>query len=458
MSMNAAKHNPELQQPAAAGATVLVLGMGVTGASCARHFAARGVRAVFADTRRDPPAAAAIRTALPQAELFCGQVPAKVPPGVWRVVVSPGVDLDLPLLADARARGLSVVSDLDLFVAECRVPLLGITGSNGKSTVTTMAGAVLAAQGWEVGVGGNLGTPALDLLSGSARAHVLELSSFQLERSAPLPLAAAVILNVAPDHLDCHHGMAQYTAAKQRIYARCATAVVNRDEPALAALVPQGTPVVSFGLDAPSAGHFGLMEHDGVPWLARGSERLLPARELGTTGRHNVANALAALALCAAVHADLGAGIGALRDFRGLPHRMQVVAVTGGVTWIDDSKATNVAAALTSIGSVSTPLVLIAGGDGKGQDFDELATVLRGRPATALLIGRDREAIARALHASCAVELCDSLPAAVARARQLAQPGATVLLAPACSSLDMFASYAERGRIFARAVEEGAVS
>lgn len=458
MSMSTARHNHELQPPAAGDATVLVLGMGVTGASCARHFAARGIRAAFADTRRDPPATAAIRTALPQAELFCGQVPAKVPPGVARVVVSPGVDLDLSLLADARARGLPVLSDLDLFVAECRVPLLGITGSNGKSTVTTMTGAILAAQGWRVGVGGNLGTPALDLLDGSARAQVLELSSFQLERSAPLPLAGAVILNVAPDHLDCHHGMAQYVAAKQRIYARCATAVVNRDEPALAALVPQGTAVVSFGLDAPAAGHFGLMEHDGAPWLACGSERLLPAHELGTTGRHNVANALAALALCATLHADLAAGIGALRDFRGLPHRMQVVAVTGGVTWIDDSKATNVAAALTSIGSITTPLVLVAGGDGKGQDFDELAGALRGRRATALLIGRDREAIARALHEACAVEFCDSLPAAVARARQLAQPGDTVLLAPACSSLDMFASYAERGRIFARAVQEGAAS
>ncbi len=457
MSMSMARHNDDTQQSAAGGDAVLVLGMGVTGASLARYFAAHGVSASFADTRSAPPAMAAIRTAMPQAGFYCGQVPLRVPAGVGRIVVSPGVDLDLPLLTEARSGGLPVLSDLDIFVAECRAPMLGVTGSNGKSTVTTMTGAMLAAQGWPVGVGGNLGTPALDLLSPEARAYVLELSSFQLERSAPLPLAGAVVLNVAPDHLDRHGSMEQYVAAKRRIYARCATAVVNRDQPSLTALVPQDTAVISFGLDAPLTGHFGLLDHEGVTWLARGHERLLPAAELGTTGRHNLANALAALALCATVDADLQKAVAALRDFRGLPHRMQIVAVTGGVTWIDDSKATNVAAAVTSIGSVATPLVLIAGGDGKGQDFDELAAALRGRQVSALLIGCDREVLARALHGVCAVEFCDALPAAVARARQLAQPGDTVLLAPACSSLDMFTNYEERGRVFARCVQGGRV-
>jgi UDP-N-acetylmuramoylalanine--D-glutamate ligase len=230
--------------------------------------------------------------------------------------------------------------------------------------------------------------------------------------------------------------------------------VVNRDEPGLCALVPAGTSTVGFGLDAPPPGHFGVLDSGGRPHLAFGREPLLAIDELGITGRHNVANALAALALVHAAGVAFDAPLRALRDFRGLPHRMQVVARGAGITWIDDSKATNVAAAVTCIGSVSGPLALIAGGDGKGQDFAGLAAALRGREAVALLIGKDRETLARELRAVCAVELCESLPAAVRRARALAAPGWTVLLAPACSSLDMFRSYEERGDVFARAARE----
>jgi UDP-N-acetylmuramoylalanine--D-glutamate ligase len=443
----------------AAGAqarSVLVLGMGATGAACARHFARAGVGAWFADTRAVPPGLDAIRAAMPGAGLMTGEMFATVPAGVTRIVVSPGVDLGLPVLVDARRRGIPIHSDLDLFAAECRAPVLGITGSNGKSTVTSMLGAMLAREGRPAGIGGNLGPPALDLLDAQARAYVLELSSFQLERSAPLPLAAAVVLNVAPDHLDRHGSMRAYTAAKARIYLGCATAVVNRDQPELAALVPAGIPVVTFGLGAAPSGHYGLVTVDGSEWLACGTEPLIAAGELGTAGRHNVANALAALALARALDVHVRACLDALREFRGLPHRMQVVAVTGGVSWIDDSKATNVAAAVTSIRGTPGPLVLIAGGDAKGQSFCELVAALRGRDAVALLIGRDRAALARELARVCAVEEAASLPAAVARARELARPGTTVLLAPACSSLDMFTSYEHRGRVFAEAVLEGA--
>jgi len=446
--MMAARRNA----PAAATArTVLVLGMGITGASCARHFAARGIGAWFADTRPAPPALEAIRAAMPEAGLLPGALPATVPAGVTSVVVSPGVDLDLPVLADARRRGLPVLGDLDLFAACCTAPMLGITGSNGKSTVTTMVGAMLRAGGWPVAVGANLGTPALDLLEEGVRAYVLELSSFQLERSAWLPLAAAVLLNVAPDHLDRHGSMAAYAAAKARIYARCACAVVNRDEPALAAMVPAGTRTLSFGLDRPPAGQFGVVAGPAGGWLALGEHRLLPVGELGTTGRHNVSNALAALALVHAAGGPLDAAAAALRDFHGLPHRMQVVARTGGLTWIDDSKATNVAAAVTAIGGVAGPLVLIAGGDAKGQEFAELAAALRGRDAAVILIGQDRVRMARELTGACTVELAETLPAAVTRARSLAPAGATVLLAPACSSLDMFRNYGHRGEVFAAA-------
>lgn len=457
--MNARAHGMAAMQAAGAersGGTsvraVLVLGMGATGASCARHLAARGVSAWFADTRTAPPGLEAIRAAMPAAGVLAGDVPASVPAGVARVVVSPGVDLDLPLLADARRRGVPLLSDLDLFVAECRAPVVGITGSNGKSTVTSMVGAMLAAAGWRAGVGGNLGTPALDLLDPAARAYVLELSSFQLERSDLLPLAAAVVLNVAPDHLDKHGTMAAYAAAKARIYARCGTAVVNRDEPGLAAGVPAGTAVATFGLDAPGAGEFGVVAAPGGEYLALGRELLLPVADLGTRGRHNVSNALAALALARALEVPMADCLCALRSFTGLPHRMQLVAARDGVTWIDDSKATNVAAAVTAIAGTTGPLVLVAGGDGKGQSFAELADVLRGREATVLCLGRDAAQLAHEVEGAARVELVDSLPAAVARARVLARPGTTVLLAPACSSLDMFRSYEHRGHVFAAAV------
>lgn len=448
--MAARSHN----LPDASARSVLVLGMGVTGASCARYLARRGVAAWFADTRPAPPALPAIRTAMPGAGLLAGEMPVTVPAGVNTLIVSPGVDLDLPVLADARRRGLTVQSDLDLFAARCAAPVLGVTGSNGKSTVTTMAGAMLAAGDWPVAVGGNLGTPALDLLDDSVKAYVLELSSFQLERSEPLPLAAAVVLNLAPDHLDKHGTLAAYGAAKARIYARCAVAVVNRDEPTLAAMLPPGARTLSYGLDSPAAGQFGVLGGPDGEWLAHGERRLLPVVELGTTGRHNVSNALAALALVQAVGGPLDAAVTALREFRGLPHRMQVVARSAGITWIDDSKATNVAAAVTAIRSVTGPLVLIAGGDGKGQEFAALAAALRGRGATVILIGQDREQMARELGGACQVEFAGTLPEAVSAARAQARAGATVLLAPACSSLDMFRNYEHRGEVFAAAARE----
>jgi UDP-N-acetylmuramoylalanine--D-glutamate ligase len=435
---------------------VLVLGMGATGASCARFLAAQGRAAWFADTRAAPPGMAAIRDVMPDAGVMAGNLPRAVPPGVTQVIVSPGVDLDLPLLADAHARGVPVLSDLDVFMSQCRAPVIGVTGSNGKSTVTSMVGEALAGVGWRVGVGGNLGTPALDLLDPAVQAYVLELSSFQLERSAPLQLAAAVVLNVAADHLDKHGDMVAYTAAKARIYARCRMAVVNRDEAAFSALVPAATRTVSFGLDTPRSGQFGIVGREGADWLAFGSEPLLSVAALRTGGRHNVSNALAALALAHCVDAPLPRCLEGLRNFRGLPHRMQVVAMTAGVTWVDDSKATNVAAAVTCIRSVTGALILIAGGDGKGQEFADLAAALRDRDAVALLIGKDREQMARELAGACAVELCATLPSAVARARELARPGHTVLLAPACSSLDMFRNYEHRGQVFAEAIRGGA--
>lgn len=448
MGATAVKRNPE---PTSAG-IVLVLGMGGTGAACARYLAARGEQAVFTDTRPAPPALDAIRAAMPEARLLPGQCPAELPAGVTRVVVSPGVDLNLPVLRAARARNIPVLSDIDLFAAEAKAPIVAITGSNGKSTVTSMVGQMLTAAGYRVGVGGNLGTPALDLLDKDRQFYVLELSSFQLERSRLLHCAAAVLLNLSPDHLDIHGGMEAYRGAKARVYGACRVAVVNRDEPELADLVPGEIPVIGFGLGVPAPGDFGLVVRDSVLWLARGGEPLLPATDLKVTGRHNLSNALAALALGTAVGAPPQALLAGLRDYRPLPHRMAVVSRADGITWIDDSKATNVGAAVASIGSLDGPLVLIAGGDGKGATFETVADALRGRDAHAVLLGRDRERLAADLATVCPVHRVADMPAAVAKARELAAPGWTVLLAPACSSLDMYRDYGARGDAFRDAV------
>jgi len=450
------KTNPE---PGAAGRqavadpTVLVLGMGATGVSCARFFAGRGIIAEFADSRPRPPGLQTIRELMPDARLHTGSRLDELGPSIRRVVVSPGVAMDSEVLAKARARGIEIVSDIDLFVTECRAPIIAVTGSNGKSTVTSMVASMLSSAGWAAAAGANLGVPALDLLGADKDIYVLELSSFQLERSRVVPCEVAVLLNLAPDHLDRHGYMSVYRAAKGRIYNGCRRAIVNRDSPELISLVPPDVPVTGFTLGEPTPGEFGIRENEGVWYLACGEALLLPVAEMPVAGRHNLANALAALALGSALDGDLFGLAAGLKHYRGMPHRMQAVSGAGGATWIDDSKATNVAAAVMSIRSVPDPLILIAGGDGKGAEFGELATALRGRDCTSILIGRDRERIAQALHGACEVRLAADMRDAVRCALELCEPGYTVLLAPACASQDMFESFAHRGAAFAAAVE-----
>ncbi|MCC5794893.1 MAG: UDP-N-acetylmuramoyl-L-alanine--D-glutamate ligase [Chromatiales bacterium] len=431
----------------------LVLGMGETGAALARWLARQGRSGRFADSRVTPPGLQAIRAALPDALLEPGALPSRLPADTSDVLVSPGVPLGLPLIAEARARGIPVRSDIDVFAAEATAPVLGVTGSNGKSTVTALAGVLLETAGVRVATGGNLGTPATDLLAPGVEAFVLELSSFQLERSGPLPLAGAALLNLTPDHLDQHEDLTAYAAAKSRIYMAARVAVINRDQPALWRNLPGSMPRVGFGLGSPGADDFGLRAGRDGPALAHGERLLLPVSELNLAGRHNVSNALASLALVSTLGVDPASCIEGLRNFRGLPHRMQLVSRALGARWVDDSKATNVGAAVTAIDSTPGSLVLIAGGDAKNQDFAALAIALRGRDCTALLLGRDRERLADALRPACPVELVDDLAVAVSRAAQLARPGLTVLLAPACSSLDMFSGYTERGEVFRRAVQ-----
>lgn len=428
----------------------LVLGMGTTGVSIAAWLAQHKRPAVFADSRTEPPGLEHVRAAMPEAELNCGELPDRVPDGIDEVLVSPGVPFDAPVLRDATGRGIPVKSDIDLFVAGCTAKVIGVTGSNGKSTVTSLVAQMLEAAGLKTSAGGNLGVAALDLLGEDLDVAVLELSSFQLERSGELPLHAAVVLNVSPDHLDRHGDFETYAAAKARIYARAATAVVNRDSqgPAPGA----GAHEVGFGLGIPSPRDWGVIDRDDGQWIARGSFAVMPVSNLQIAGRHNLRNVLAAFALADTLDVPLDGLVVGAQLFPGLPHRMQVVASEDGITWIDDSKATNEAAALASIESVDGRLILIAGGDAKGGKLRELAGKLKERDAFVIVLGRDAHLFLDQLEGDCDVREVSDMDAAVELAASVAGAGETVLLAPACSSLDMYADFAERGDRFADAV------
>jgi UDP-N-acetylmuramoylalanine--D-glutamate ligase len=441
---------------------VLVVGAGVSGLSCVRHLLGEGAAVRVLDTRQIPPGLAELRALLPEGAIHLGNWPAAAFAGVDEIVVSPGVGLDEPALAAAAARGVPLVGDIELFARAATRPVLAITGSNGKSTVTTLVGTLLRGAGLKPAVGGNLGTPALDLLADAqADSYVLELSSFQLERTLSLAPAAACVLNLSPDHIDRHGSFAAYAAAKARVLRGAAVALLNRDDPAVATLA--GTlaatqRVVWFGLGAPSgADDFGLVLCGGTPWLARGDRALLPASALRLPGRHNLSNALAALALVDALGAPLEATLPALTAFTGLPHRTQFVAEHDAIAWYDDSKGTNVGAALAAIEGLAPTrstgrLVLILGGQGKGQDFAPLKAALAAHGRGAVLIGEDADAIAVAIGDAVPCVRATDMQGAVAAAAALAQPGDGVLLSPACASFDMFSGYAARGDAFADAV------
>ncbi|MFZ5493592.1 MAG: UDP-N-acetylmuramoyl-L-alanine--D-glutamate ligase [Pseudomonadota bacterium] len=440
---------------------VLVVGAGVTGLSCVRHLLAEGAAVRVLDTRQIPPGLAELRRLLPESAIFLGDWPPAAFAGVDEIIVSPGVGLDEPALAAAGARGVPLLGDIELFARAATRPVLAITGSNGKSTVTTLVGALLRGADVNAAVGGNLGTPALDLLAGPAPdAYVLELSSFQLERTASLRPAAACVLNLSPDHIDRHGSFAAYAAAKARVLRGAIVAVLNRDDAAVAALAGTLSPtqrVVWFGLGAPAgAGDFGLLERDGAPWLARGDRPLLPAAALRLPGRHNLANALAALALVDALGVPLEKTLPALAAFTGLPHRTQFVAQQDDIAWYDDSKGTNVGATLAAIEGLAPTrptgrLVLILGGQGKGQDFSPLKPALAAHGRAAVLIGEAAGTIAAAVDDAVPCRRAADMPGAVAAAAELAQPGDAVLLSPACASFDMFGGYAARGDAFAAA-------
>ena len=434
----------------------LVVGLGETGLSVARYLLRHGVTVAVVDSRENPPGLERLRKELPaDVALFLGGFREEAFARAEQIVVSPGVPLALPEIAAARARGVAVIGDVELFAQTATAPVIAVTGSNGKSTVVTLVGAMARRAGLDARVGGNIGTPALDLLEAhEPDLYVLELSSFQLETLQSLSPCAAVVLNVSEDHLDRYRDMHEYAAAKQLIYHNADVQVVNRDDPVAAALADSSGPQVGFGRHEPLGDDYGLVLHAGETWLARGDERLLPAVAVRMAGRHNLTNALAALALGEAAGLPLDAMLETLTEFQGLPHRMQFVAEHHGVRWYNDSKGTNVGATLAAIAGIDAGLVLIAGGDGKGADFWPLASALQDKGRGAVLIGRDAPLLEKVLQEALPLQRAADMREAVRLAAGMAQPGDTVLLSPACASTDMYRNYVERGEKFVQAVQE----
>jgi UDP-N-acetylmuramoylalanine--D-glutamate ligase len=433
--------------------SAVVAGLGKTGQSVIRHLSARGWQVAGTDTRAEPPGFAKLRAVFPDMLFAVGGLDLHLLVGADCVVVSPGLPQDDPFFAAARARGIEVIGDIELFARSGARPVVGITGTNGKSTVTTLVASMAERAGVAVRAGGNLSPPALDLLEGGpAKLYVLELSSYQLETTTSLELVAATVLNVTPDHLDRYPDLESYAAAKARIFEHCAAAIINLDDPVVASMAGDKKRRLTFSVQPGVTADYHLSAQQGVEWLCFRGERLIAMDETHLVGRHNAANALAALAMGDALGLDRFAMLSALAEFPGLPHRAAFVREVAGVRYFNDSKGTNVGATLAAVAGFDGPLLLIAGGEGKGQEFAPLASALAGKTRVVLLIGRDAALIEAALAGQVPTERCATLQDAVVAAARIAQPGDSVLLSPACASQDMFRDYADRGEVFSDAV------
>jgi UDP-N-acetylmuramoylalanine--D-glutamate ligase len=445
----------------------LVLGLGDTGLSLSRWLLRHGAKVRVADTRDNPPHAAKLGRDFPSVDLISGPYQLSTFADIDGIAISPGVPMsEAPVMA-AVAKGIPVVGDVELFgqaiaTAADRPKVIGITGSNGKSTVTTMVGEMCKAAGLNTVIAGNIGLPVLDALAEAEQAggtskpqcYVLELSSFQLETTSSLDLDAATVLNVTEDHLDRYDDMDHYASAKARIFSRCRHQVLNREDRYSVAMKSSGNSVSYFARYAPlGPSHFGLSSVRGESWLAHDQMPLMAVADLPLAGGHNVANALAALALARAIDLPYPPIIEALRRFRGLPHRVEKVMDIGTVGFYDDSKGTNVGATVAALNGMKEKVVLIAGGDGKAQDFSPLNDAVAKHARAVVLIGRDAKLIEMAIAASgVAISHANSMDEAVKLSWQASEPGDRVLLSPACASFDMFNNYAHRAQVFIDAV------
>lgn len=434
----------------------LVVGLGKTGLSCVRYLCDQGRDVAVADSRQHPPGLEALTAGWPQVPVHTGPFDAQLFQTFNELVVSPGISVESPAIQAARAQGATIRGDIDLFAEAADAPIVAITGSNGKTTVTTLLGEMAVAAGRRVEVGGNIGTPALDLLGRGADLYVLELSSFQLETTEELNALAATVLNVSDDHMDRYPSKMAYFQAKQRIFRGCQNAIVNLDDALSTPMARDSLRFLCFGFHRVNPDTFSTRDDDQGTWITFGFYNLLLASELKLLGRHNLSNVMAALALGQAAGLPKDTMLAVAREFRGLPHRCEFVRRVNGVDYINDSKGTNVGATVAAIESLAPEngkIVLIAGGDGKGADFSPLEAPVTLHCRAVVLIGQDAGLIAERVATSVEVVYAQSMAGAVTAAAALARAGDRVLLSPACASFDMFRDYTDRGDQFRRVVE-----
>lgn len=429
----------------------VIVGLGITGLSCARYLAAKDGRIAITDSREIPPQLNTLKQEVSDIPLFLGCINRDLLCSAGRLVVSPGVSIHEPPVRDAIASGVPVISDIELFCQHVTAPIVAITGSNGKSTVTTLLGLMAERADMKIRLGGNLGTPALDLISSTEPdLYILELSSFQLEMVHSLEAKAAVVLNISADHLDRYSSIEDYAVAKQKVYKGNGTIVINMDDECVSGMSEPERRIKKFTLNEPDEDGFGTRIVNDCVWLVHGNESLMPESELQIHGKHNTANALAALALGTALDIPMSSMLEILREFPGLSHRCQWVRQVNSVNWYNDSKGTNVGACIASILGLGKDnnVVLIAGGEGKGADFSELSKIARDKLRAAVLMGVDAPQIERVLANIVPVYKADDMAMAVRTAAGISEPGDIVLLSPACASFDMFKDYKARGNTF----------
>jgi len=435
--------------------THLIVGLGQTGLSVAHYLARKGIAFAVVDSRENPPGKAELLNSFPSVTTQFGEFQTATFIKAAHLIVSPGVAVATPAIQAAKQHGAEIIGDIELFVREANAPIIAITGSNGKSTVTTLVAEMAEHADWQVYAGGNLGTTSLDLLQRpAADLYVMELSSFQLETTHSLQAVASVILNLCEDHMDRYDHFDDYVAAKQVIFNNSACVVINRDDVLVKALRSTvSSQCISFGLDVPEVNQYGL--NNG--YLVKGMQNLMHCSEMKVQGEHNIANALSALALGEAANIPMPAMLAAIRAFTGLEHRTQWVAEIDSVQWFNDSKGTNVGATIAALAGLSGKTVLIAGGQAKGADFSPLAPIVKQKARAVVLMGEDRADIAQVLTAVADANIplvyANTMQDAVELARQLAQKNDNVLLSPACASFDMFRSYIHRGEVFMDAVQ-----
>ncbi len=434
----------------------IVVGLGKTGASVVEYFVAQGKSVAAIDSRNHPPELERLQQSFPELSVYLGEFNSAVLTSAKLIVVSPGVSLMEPAIQEAMAAGVRICSDVEIFCQQVKVPIIAVTGSNGKSTVVTMLTEMIIESGLKAGLAGNIGRPVLELLNEEEPDfYVLELSSFQLEVLTSLNATAAAVLNVSPDHMDRYAGISNYADTKQRIYAGDGLMIINKDDRLVSSMIEDKRNSISYGLSQKTESDFGVSMIDGERWLCFGREKLIPYSDMKIQGPHNISNALAALALGEAIDLPMQCMLKVLQEFSGLPHRCQWLGKIDGVNWYNDSKGTNVGASCAAIEALANKdgLILIAGGDGKQADFTALANAIKNHVRAVVLIGKDASLIDTALDENSQRYFAISMEAAVSTAVELAKTGDTVLLSPACASTDMFRDYIHRGEVFSEAVQ-----